>query len=235
MAELIVALDLDTMEDVKNICEKIGDSVEWFKIGSVLFSKYGPKSVAFLKEQKKKVFLDLKFHDIPNTVAGAVRNAVSLGVDMVNVHASGGADMMKAALESAKTERSEALVIAVTVLTSFDELSFAKAMNREGYSITEHVAYLAKIAKNVGMDGVVCSSHELEMVKSSNVKDFIAVVPGIRPAWELSADDQKRVMTPRHAVELGADYLVVGRPVLKSCDPANAARKIVEEIKGILI
>ncbi len=232
MAELVIALDVDGIEDMSRICAKTGDAVEWFKIGSVLFSKYGPETVHLLKKNGKKVFLDLKYHDIPNTVAGAVKNAVSLGVDMVNVHASGGLAMMKAAVDAAKSRRPETLVIAVTVLTSFDQASFSMSLNREGgYTIADHVRYLAEAAREAGMDGVVCSSHELEMIKKACGAGFVAVVPGIRPSWELAADDQRRVMTPGMAVRLGADYLVVGRPVLKADNPAEAAIRIFEEME----
>ncbi|HOK04372.1 MAG TPA: orotidine-5'-phosphate decarboxylase [Victivallales bacterium] len=230
MPELIIALDMENLDDCKSLCDKLENTVRWYKIGSVLFTKYGPPCINFLKKKEKKVFLDLKYHDIPNTVKEAVKNAMNMGVDMLNIHASGGVNMMKAAVEEAKTRNPEAIVIAVTVLTSFDQSSFSNAMNRnDDYKISEHVIHLAKISYQSGIDGVVCSSHEISMIKKQFGKAFLTVVPGIRPSWELSKDDQKRIMSPAQAVKEGADYLVVGRPIIKSNNPAESALKIISE------
>lgn len=229
MAELIIALDFENIEDCEKLCDKAGDAVRWYKIGSVLFSKYGPKCIEILKKRQKKVFLDLKYYDIPNTVQGAVKNALELGVDMLNVHACGGVKMMRAAADTAKACNPNALIIAVTVLTSFDQETFGEAYCTKT-AISDYASHLAKLAKDSGMDGVVCSSHEISLIKTACGCDFRAVVPGIRPSWERTKDDQKRIMTPSQAVEAGADFLVVGRPVIKAPNPSEAALKITTEM-----
>jgi orotidine-5'-phosphate decarboxylase len=231
--ELIVALDFEKLQSALDFVETAGDSVTWYKIGSQLFCSAGPAAVAALKKKGKKVFLDLKFHDIPNTVASAVAEAVKLGADMVNVHASGGREMMMAAVKAA-TDNSPAgkrpLIIAVTVLTSMDEAALTEVMNRsDAYTPSVHVPHLAKLAKDSGMDGVVSSAHEIDLIRKTCGGDFVLVIPGIRPA-DSSTDDQKRVMTPAEAAKKGADFIVVGRPVLKAKNPAEAARAIMAEM-----
>ncbi len=231
--ELIVALDFEKLQNALDFVETAGDSVTWYKIGSQLFCSAGPTAVSALKAKGKKVFLDLKFHDIPNTVASAVAEAVKLGADMVNVHASGGREMMAAAVRAA-SDNSPAgkrpLIIAVTVLTSMDEPALTEVMNRrETYAPSVHVPHLAKLAKESGMDGVVASAHEIDLIRRACGEDFVLVIPGIRPA-DSSADDQKRVMTPGEAARKGADFIVVGRPVLKAKNPAEAARAIKAEM-----
>ncbi len=232
-SELIVALDFENLASALGFVETAGDSVTWYKIGSQLFCSAGPAAVAELKKRGKKVFLDLKFHDIPNTVASAVAEAVKMGADMVNVHASGGREMMKAAVKAANDNSKPGcrpLVIAVTVLTSMDQPALAEALNRtDSYAPATHVPHLAKLAKDSGMDGVVASAHEIELIRNTCGKDFVLVIPGIRPA-DSSTDDQKRIMTPAEAVSKGANFLVVGRPVLKAKNPAEAARAIKAEM-----
>ncbi|HCE42426.1 MAG TPA: orotidine-5'-phosphate decarboxylase [Lentisphaeria bacterium] len=234
-SELIVALDFENLKEALDFVETAGDSVTWYKIGSQLFCSAGPSAVSELKKRGKKVFLDLKFHDIPNTVASAVAEAVKMGADMVNVHASGGREMMKAAVKAANEKAktgSRPLVIAVTVLTSMDAQGLSEAMNRsDSYSPSTHVPHLAKLAKDSGMDGVVASAHEIELIRKACGDDFVLVIPGIRPA-DSSTDDQKRIMTPAEAVRKGANFLVVGRPVLKAEIPAEAARAIKAEMDG---
>jgi orotidine-5'-phosphate decarboxylase len=239
MAELIVALDFEKKDEAVSFVEKAGTSIEWFKIGSVLFTESGTQTISFLKKHGKKIFLDLKFHDIPNTVAGAVKNAVLMGVDMINVHASGGTEMMQSAVEAAEKTSSpgkKPLMIAVTVLTSLDDRSLSKALNQNNndYSAEKHVVYLAKIAKSSGMDGVVSSAHEVKKIKEICGQNFITVVPGIRPSWETVKDDQKRIMTPRAAILEGADFIVIGRPILKAADPVDAVKKIKKEMTETL-
>ncbi len=231
--ELIVALDFVKLQDALDFVETAGDSVTWYKIGSQLFCSAGPAAVAALKARGKKVFLDLKFYDIPNTVASAVAEAVKMGADMVNVHASGGREMMMAAVKAA-ADNSPAgkrpLLIAVTVLTSMDAATLTEVTNRkDAYTPSVHVPYLAKLAKESGMDGVVASAHEIDLIRSACGGDFVLVIPGIRPA-DSSVDDQKRIMTPREAAAKGADFIVVGRPVLKARNPAEAARAIKAEM-----
>lgn len=231
--ELIVALDFEKLQAALDFVETAGDSVTWYKIGSQLFCSAGPAAVAALKAKGKKVFLDLKFHDIPNTVASAVAEAVKLGADMVNVHASGGKEMMRAAVKAA-AETAPAgkrpLIIAVTVLTSMDETALTEVLNRkDSYAPSVHVPHLAKLAKESGMDGVVASAHEIDLIRKACGEDFVLVIPGIRPA-DSSTDDQKRVMTPGEAARKGANFIVVGRPVLKAKNPAEAALAIKAEM-----
>jgi orotidine-5'-phosphate decarboxylase len=232
--ELIVALDFEKLQSALDFVETAGDSVTWYKIGSQLFCSAGPAAVAALKGKGKKVFLDLKFHDIPNTVASAIAEAVKLGADMVNVHASGGKEMMKAAVKAASDispAGKRPLLIAVTVLTSMDESALTEVMNRSDvYTPSVHVPHLAKLAKESGMDGVVASAHEIDLIRKTCGEDFVLVIPGIRPA-DSSTDDQKRIMTPAEAAKKGADFIVVGRPVLKAGNPAEAARAIKAEMR----
>lgn len=233
MTELIVALDRDSLEEALPLVDAAGDSVKWYKIGSQLFCKEGPAAVKALKDKGKKVFLDLKFHDIPNTVANAVANGVSMGADMINVHASGGQEMMSRAVEAgiqAAPSGTNPIIIAVTVLTSMNEAALKQALDRDDCTPAGHVKHLAKLAKTSGMNGVVCSAHEIDIIREECGEDFVLVVPGIRPAGA-SVGDQKRVMTPAEASEKGADYIVVGRPVLQAENPAEAAKAIQKELK----
>ncbi|MEA2013648.1 MAG: orotidine-5'-phosphate decarboxylase [Verrucomicrobiota bacterium] len=225
--ELIVALDADKLEVAEKIVEAAGDNVKWYKVGKQLFTLYGPKTIEMLKNKGKKVFLDLKFHDIPNTVGGAIQSAGAIGADMVNIHASGGSAMMKAAADSAKSLNKDMILIAVTVLTSIDDAT----MKTMGFSCSpgELALSLAKLAKANNIAGVVASAWEIKTIKEVCGKDFLLIVPGIRPAGS-AKDDQKRVMTPRQASEAGADYIVVGRPVTQADNPAEAAKKILEEL-----
>lgn len=233
MTKLIVALDKDSLSEALAVIDAAGENVEWYKIGSQLFCKEGPAAVKAVKEKGKKVFLDLKFHDIPNTVANAVANSVRMGVDMVNVHASGGEEMMTRSVEAAKTAVADGempLVIAVTVLTSMNESGLTQVLNvSPPRPPAEQVKHLAKLAKKSGMHGVVCSAHEIDIIRNACGTDFVLIVPGIRPAGS-AVGDQKRVMTPAEAAAKGADFIVVGRPVLEAADPAAAARAINEEL-----
>ncbi len=232
MTQLIVALDKDSLEEALPLVDAAGDSVEWYKIGSQLFCKEGPAAVKALKERGKKVFLDLKFHDIPNTVANAVANGVAMGADMINVHACGGEEMMTRAVEAGIKNApagTKPLVIAVTVLTSMNEAALQQVLNHDNCTPAQHVTHLAKLAKKSGMNGVVCSAHEIDVIHENCGDDFILVVPGIRPAGA-AVGDQKRVMTPREAAAKGADFIVVGRPVLQAENPAEAAKAIQSEL-----
>ena len=235
MTELIVALDVETLERALELVDAAGAEVEWYKIGSQLFCEAGPDAVKALKERGKKVFLDLKFHDIPNTVANAVSAGVRMGADMLNVHASGGTEMMRAAVKASaetagKLEVEPPLVIAVTVLTSMDAPALREVMSSEcDIEPAEQVERLAKLAANAGMDGVVCSAREIEIIKSACGENFSLIVPGIRPAGS-ALGDQKRVMTPAEAAAGGANFIVVGRPVLRAENPAAAARAIRAEL-----
>ncbi len=223
--ELIVALDFDDAKTAMQLVDAAGDAVEWFKVGKQLFTREGPGIVKSLKERGKKVFLDLKFHDIPNTVAQAVKSAAASGADMTNVHALGGPEMLKAAAVAGR--ETGILVVAVTILTSMDE----KQMQSVGLSggAMENVARLAGLTSQCGLPGVVCSALEIETVKKACGADFKLVVPGIRPAGG-QRGDQKRVMTPGAATRAGAEFIVVGRPITQAASPVEAAKRILAEI-----
>ncbi len=225
--ELIVALDVDTLDAAKGLVERIADQVNYYKVGKQLFTRCGPDAVKWLKGQGKRVFLDLKFHDIPNTVAKAVTSGIETGADMVNIHASGGSAMIKAAVEAATAANPETLLIAVTVLTSLD----AAALKELGLNVTpeEQVARLAKLAQSAGAHGVVASAKESAIITESCGSDFVQVLPGIRPAG-VETQDQKRVVTPGDAAAMGAHYIVVGRPITQADSPIEAAAAVNAEI-----
>jgi len=223
--ELITALDFPDIEGAMALVDRIGEDGVWYKVGKQLFTACGPEVVRQLKSRGKKVFLDLKYHDIPNTVAQAVASAARIGADMCNVHASGGPAMLSAAAEAA--DKARILLTAVTVLTSMDAGELAAIGINQ--SPLEQVLRLAKLAQANGVAGVVCSSLELDGIKKTCGSNFIAVVPGIRPA-DTAADDQKRIMTPRQAAERNADFIVVGRPITKAADPAQAVKMILNEL-----
>ena len=217
---LVVALDVPDLDSALAMREKVGSEAGWLKVGLRLFVAEGPSLVRKLAEEHK-IFLDLKFHDIPNTVAEAVESAGKLGVQMLNVHASGGLDMLKRASEAA-SEFPEMKLIAVTVLTS-DPMPAGDAMR---------VALeRARMTQDAGLDGVVCSVHEVAAIKEACGSGFIAVTPGIRWGGQ-DAQDQKRIADPGYAIESGSDYLVVGRPVLQAVEPALVAREVVEMMEA---
>ena len=222
--ELITALDFPDVEGAMALVDRIGEAGVWYKVGKQLFTACGPKVVEQLKQRGKKVFLDLKYHDIPNTVAQAVASAARIGADMCNVHALGGPAMLSAAAEAAE----KAWILLTAVLTSMDAGELA-AVGIER-SPEEQVLRLARLAQANGVAGVVCSSLELDAIRSACGRDIVTVVPGIRPA-DSSADDQKRIMTPRQAAQRGADFIVVGRPITKAADPAAAAAAILNELQ----
>lgn len=229
---VIIALDVKDKEEALTLVSRLREA-SIFKVGLELFTAEGPALFKKLKVLRKSVFLDLKLHDIPNTVAGAVRSAVRLGVEMMTIHASGGRDMMAKAAEAASGEAERLktprpILLGVTVLTSLKngdlrEIGFPP-------DAAGQVLRLAGLARAAGLDGVVCSPREIELVKREFGRDFLVVTPGIRPLWA-AAQDQKRIMTPGEAVERGADYLVVGRPVTGDPSPADAFAKIVEELE----
>lgn len=228
---ILAALDFPDEAAALDMAGALRGHVGGFKIGKELFTARGPKIARMLVERGDRVFLDLKFHDIPNTVAGAVRSATRLGVWMVNVHASGGRAMMTAAREAAESAAqggmSRPLVIAVTVLTSLD----AAALRETGINSepADQVARLARLARDAGLDGVVCSPQEIAIVRRECGDGFLIVTPGIRGAADTKGD-QVRTATPRGAIDAGADYLVIGRPITAAADPAAAADRIVSEI-----
>jgi orotidine-5'-phosphate decarboxylase len=230
---LIVALDVDSQAQAERLAERLDGLVRRFKIGSQLFTAGGPAVVEAIQKRGAEVFLDLKFHDIPNTVAGAAREAARLGVFMFNVHASGGLAMMKAAADGAAAAAKELslrrpLAIAVTVLTSLDRAALHRELGVTS-SVEGHVLHLAELAREAGLDGTVASPVEIAAIRRSLGAAWVIVTPGVRPAGS-AAGDQSRVATPGAAARAGAHYLVVGRPITGAPDPAAAAAAILEEI-----
>jgi orotidine-5'-phosphate decarboxylase len=232
--KLIVALDVESAAEARRLVNNLRGVVGMFKIGSQLFTAAGPALVRDIVESGERVFLDLKFHDIPNTVAAAGVEAARLGVSIFNVHAAGGSEMMQRTFDAVSEvvdleKLQRPAIIAVTVLTS----SNSNTLREIGLSDDVHdvVRSLALLTEASGLDGVVASPLELGIVRSAVKKPgFIVVTPGVRPAGS-ARGDQKRVMTPREAILAGADYLVVGRPILESPDPARAARAIIDEMQ----
>ena len=224
---IVVALDYPTPKQAIEMAKQLDPSKCRVKVGKELFTASGPAVLEELHKMDFDVFLDLKFHDIPNTCAGAVAAAAELGVWMVNVHASGGERMMNAAAEAIVNKNNKPILIAVTVLTSMEQSDLAGI----GLDIEprQQVERLAKLAKQSGMDGVVSSAQEIELIKNLCGKDFLTVTPGIRPAGS-AAGDQRRIMTPQEAVNIGGDYLVIGRPITQAEDPKQTCIDIVASI-----
>ncbi len=224
---LIVALDVSSATQARQIVESIGESASTYKVGKQLFTAEGPQIVRDLVASGRKVFLDLKFHDIPHTVAGAVSEAAKLGVCMLTVHASGGSKMLKAAAEAAVQSASKPMVLAVTVLTSLSDADLAE-LGISGHVQTQ-VLRLGSLALNAGCGGLVASALEARELRRELGNYFAIVTPGVRPAGT-ALGDQARVLTPKQAIAAGATYLVVGRPILDSPNPAQAAESIIDEI-----
>jgi orotidine-5'-phosphate decarboxylase len=226
---IIVPLDYSNFDDAIAMADKLNPKKCRVKVGKQLFTSAGPDVVTTLIDMGFDVFLDMKYHDIPNTVAGAVAAAAQLGVWMVNVHASGGSRMMKAAVDAVQRSKHKPILIAVTVLTSMDAEDLLElGINAEP---VEHVKKLALLAQSAGMDGVVCSAAEARALKNITADNFCLVTPGIRPAGSAS-DDQRRIVTPHNAIANGSDYLVIGRPITKAADPAKALDDIVATLTG---
>jgi len=232
---LIVALDVDTLAQAEALLDRLQGVAGHFKIGSQLFTAVGPRAVEAVAKRGARVFLDLKYHDIPNTVAGAAREAARMGVSMFNVHASGGVAMMRAAAEAAAAaakERGAArpLVLAVTVLTSLDRAALGRELGVAS-SVEGHVLRLSGLAREAGLDGCVASPNEIAAIRRALGPAWVIVTPGIRPAGS-DPGDQSRTATPAAAARAGAHYLVIGRPITAAADPATAARAILEEMKA---
>lgn len=226
--DVIIALDFKDGQTALNFLDKFTDEKPFVKIGTELFYAEGPSIVKSIKERGHKIFLDLKLHDIPNTVKGGMRSLSRLGVDIVNVHAAGTIEMMKAALEGVvREDGSRPLVIAVTQLTSTSEERMQKELLINS-SINDTIVHYAKNTKEAGLDGVVCSPLEAGMVKEAVGKDFLTVTPGVRFA-DGDKGDQVRVTTPARAKEIGTDFIVVGRPITQAEDPVAAYRRCVKE------
>lgn len=235
---ICLALDVGSTNEAKQFVEATSKYVGFYKIGLQLFCAEGPRIIDAVMKIGGKVFLDLKFHDIPNTVAGATRSIVELGVDIFNIHASGGKAMMTAAVSTASEEskrlrKTKPLVIGVTLLTSLSTETLQTEL-----SITEdsksYAIRLAKLSKVAGLDGVVCSAQETQSIRRELGPKFFIINPGIRPEWAATGDDQRRITTPAQAVVAGADLIVIGRPILKSDSPAKAAELVLKELKNAL-
>ncbi|MGK0249209.1 MAG: orotidine-5'-phosphate decarboxylase [Oleispira sp.] len=228
ISPIVVALDYPTAQQAIEMAKQLDPSKCRVKVGKELFTASGPAVLEQLHKMDFEVFLDLKFHDIPNTCAGAVAVAAGLGVWMVNVHASGGERMMVAAAEAIANKSHKPLLIAVTVLTSMEQSDLAGI----GLDVSpqQQVERLAKLSKQSGMDGVVSSAQEIGLIKDLCGKEFLTITPGIRPKGS-AAGDQRRIMTPQQAVNVGGDYLVVGRPVIQAINPKQACLDIIESLQ----
>ena len=226
--KLIVALDVSTAAAAQKIVAAVGDFAFTYKVGMQLYTAEGPQVVRDLVASGRRVFLDLKYHDIPNTVGAAVAEAAKLGVSMLTVHGSGSSKMLKAAVEAAKV-RPEMMVLAVTVLTSLDSTDLEKIGVRGG--VADTVVRLATIALSNGCQGIVASAREASTLRAELGNQFAIVTPGVRPAGT-SVGDQVRVVTPAEAIAHGASHIVVGRPITEAADPAAAAKRILQQING---
>jgi len=229
---LILALDIREREAIYSLIKEVSSIIKFFKIGSVIFTRFGPGLVYDLKQKGCKVFLDLKYHDIPNTVYEACYQAARIGVDMLTVHSLGGCKMMKSAMDGVKRYEDEKgkkgpLILAVTILTSIGEEELHSELLIEK-KLKDVVLKMVENSSKAGVDGVVASQNELSFIKNFN-EDIITVVPGIRPEWA-EKGDQKRITTPYDAIKTGADYIVVGRPIYVHSHPKEAALKIIEEM-----
>jgi len=228
--KIIVPLDVPTREASHRLINRLGGTIGFFKVGSQLFTATGPAIIEGIKASGSKVFLDLKFHDIPNTVRKAVESACALGVDMLTIHLSGGRAMCEAAVVGKGIAKT--LVLGVTVLTSLNDESIAEVGFKT--SVQGEVLLLAGLAKDVGITGLVASPLELAAIRNRYGALFVTVVPGIRPRWS-EANDQTRTMTPREALSAGADYLVIGRPITAAANPLEAVKRIVDELESLTL
>lgn len=230
---LIIALDVDTVDAALAVVDRLGDDISTYKVGFELFVSAGPEVVKRIHDRGKRVFLDLKYHDIPNTVAKAAVVATRMGVFLFNVHASGGLDMMQRTVASvndvsAREGLPRPKIIAVTMLTSMTN-EVLKNEIAIPHPVKTQVRTLALLTKQAGLDGVVASPHEITMIKEQCGREFLVVTPGIRPSWT-PLDDQRRTATPREAIHDGADFIVMGRAILKAEDPARAIELISLEM-----
>ena len=232
---LIVALDVSSLEAMKSIVTSLGDSVSYYKVGMELFYATGEQTVAFLRDHNKSVFLDLKLHDIPNTVAHGIKSLTRLGAKLITIHSQGGKVMMEAAMNAAKEQAAELGIerpklLAITALTSFDDENWSAIGG--SLPISDHVVKLAKLAKEAGVDGVVASPLEAKLIREACGEDFLIVTPGIRPSFA-ATNDQKRIATPSSALQDGASRIVVGRPITQAENPQEAVRLIIEEMETV--
>lgn len=243
---LVLALDVNNFKKAEELVDKLTDYVGVFKIGNQLFTAEGIKVIKMVQEKGGKVFLDLKFHDIPNTVARAAEVVSKLGVYIFDIHTSGGYEMMKAAVEASKKSSfalgiSKPLILGVTLLTSINQEILEKEIGIKK-SLEEQVVHLAKLAEAAGLDGVVASPWEIKALRAACGEGFVILTPGIRPVYLCvtgrqagkSDDDQKRIMTPQEAIKLGADFIVIGRPIINATNPVKASQEILKEMEEVL-
>lgn len=230
MAEIIVALDLPSSDQALAMVDRLGDAVDFYKVGSPLFTRAGPPLVRALRERGRRVFLDLKYHDIPSTVSSAVAAAAELDVELVTLHASGGAAMIRAARDAVGDHGPR--LLGVTILTSFTAVDVEQVWNKQIISVRDEVARLAAIAVDAGAHGVVTSPLEVEALKRRHGPQLIVVTPGIRAATD-GLGDQARTATAADAARAGSDFLVIGRPIIAAADPAMAVSAIRSQIEGL--
>ncbi|HEY9801205.1 MAG TPA: orotidine-5'-phosphate decarboxylase [Leptolyngbyaceae cyanobacterium] len=233
--KIIVALDVGDEESAIALIDRL-ESVTFWKVGLELFTSAGPRILQVLKYRQKQIFLDLKFHDIPNTVAGACRSAARYGVDLMTIHATSGKDALKAAKEAVEEGSAQAGVkptklIAVTVLTSISARQLAMDL-KVPVELPEYALDMALMAQEAGLDGAVCSPQEVTQLRQTCGDDFVLVCPGVRPTWA-EQGDQKRSLTPAQAIQAGADYLVIGRPITAAADPELAWQRISQELATV--
>jgi orotidine-5'-phosphate decarboxylase len=233
--KIIVALDVGDEESAIALIDKL-ESVTFWKVGLELFTSAGPRILEILKSRQKRIFLDLKFHDIPNTVAGACRSAARYGVDLMTIHATSGTDALKAAKEAVEEGAAQAGVkpsklIAVTVLTSISSRQLALDL-KVPIELPEYALDMALMAQEAGLDGAVCSPQEVTQLRQTCGDDFVLVCPGVRPTWAAQGD-QKRSLTPAQAIQAGADYLVIGRPITAAAEPELAWKRISQELTTV--
>ncbi len=225
---LILALDVDTQKVAQAIVEKLSEFVGTFKIGPRLFTRYGPKIIDLIKKKESRVFYDAKFYDIPSVVEKAAQASAEMGVDMLTLHTLGGSKMMEAAVKGIRSKNNRVKVLGVTLLTSLNSRILREQLGIER-NVNEEIIHLAALARKAGLDGVVTSGWELKRLRRNLGSDFILVVPGIRPRGS-GKNEQRRVSTPKEAIEKGADFLVVGRPILNSTDPVGMTKRILRDM-----
>ena len=234
MDKIYVALDTVSLEEAQSLARLLKGKVGGVKLGKEFFSAHGPQGVSIISREGLPIFLDLKFHDIPNTVEAAIKASVPLNLSMLNVHVSGGLEMMRAAKRAAREETKRLkipcpLILGVTVLTSLDDKDLDKV--GVGNETSQQVELLTKLAMEAGLDGVVCSPAEIRSIRKIVGNEFVLVTPGVRPEWAVKGD-QKRVTGPREAIEAGSSFLVIGRPITASNDPLEALSQIQVEVNG---
>jgi orotidine-5'-phosphate decarboxylase len=228
--QVIVPLDVPNLTEAITLLDKL-PQVSFWKVGLELFTATGPSILTILKERKKRIFLDLKFHDIPNTVAGACRSASEYGVDFLTLHATAGQTALQAATKAISNTASRPQLLAITLLTSLNVRELAFDL-KASLNLPEYVLYMAILSQKCGVNGAVCSPREVSQLRQVCGNDFLLVCPGIRPSW-FDNGDQRRVMTPSEAIKAGADYLVIGRPITMANDPIAAWEKICEELEMV--